>query len=227
MATPADASNHSGSAHSPDIEKGSFHHIRATRHHVRLEGARHPRAIRKAFPPASMEARLSLNVSRGLGQIIVGVMEWISRNTFPSVVFTSFGGFFLGLLNDPEHNIAGALGGGTSVALNDGLLFYSATWGTLCLVYLIAALRTSLVFVVSLVMSYQLLSFTGVCRELANGNASMAGSTLKAAGAFAFVTCVCGWYLLVAPSLCRRRSPTLPPCWRPIWVYEQASGGVR
>ncbi|KIK69121.1 hypothetical protein GYMLUDRAFT_152681 [Collybiopsis luxurians FD-317 M1] len=137
----------------------------------------------------------------GLGQIIAGVMEWVAGNTFPSVVFITFGGFFLSLgnLNDPQVNVATASGGATAVPYTDGLMFYFAFWAVMSFTYFITALRTNVAFVgifFFLVLTFALLA-AGYAK-LGDADASTAIALLKGAGAFAFVTCVIGWYLLAA-----------------------------
>ncbi|KAF5351298.1 hypothetical protein D9758_008000 [Tetrapyrgos nigripes] len=138
----------------------------------------------------------------GLGLVLSGVMEWVLGNSFPSVVFISFGGFWLslGTLNDPEHNIAGAYANGSAaLAYNDGLMFYFAFWAVTCTVYFIVSLRTNVVFAII----FASLIFTFVClavgyARIGDGNTDSAFDWLKAAGACAWV-CICAaWYLIVS-----------------------------
>lgn len=71
--------------------------------------------------------------------------------------------------------------------------------GVLCLVYLICAIRTNLVFVMiffSLVCAFAML--TAAYFELGLGNATRAGSLIIAGGAFGFITCLCGWWIFLA-----------------------------
>jgi succinate-acetate transporter protein len=68
--------------------------------------------------------------------------------------------------------------------------------GILCLVYLVCSLRTNLVFFMiffTLVPAFGLLTATFL--HTAKGNAAIAAKFQVAAGAFAFVTCACGWYM--------------------------------
>jgi len=62
----------------------------------------------------------------GLGLTIAGILEWILGNTFPFIVFTSFGGFWLafGFLLDPSKGVADALGGNTTPEYAKGLAIY-------------------------------------------------------------------------------------------------------
>ena len=71
--------------------------------------------------------------------------------------------------------------------------------GILCLVFLICSIRTNLFFFLiffTLVPAFALLA--GSYFHVANGNANLAKKLAEAAGAFCFVTCMCGWYIFFA-----------------------------
>lgn len=108
----------------------------------------------------------------GIGLYLACIMEWIIGNTFPSVVFGTFGkgvlilskdhcsrssfigGFFIsyGIIIQPTFNLAAsfappdaanaAQAGAASVQYNVGLGFYFMTFGLLCFAYFLASLRT-------------------------------------------------------------------------------------
>ena len=68
--------------------------------------------------------------------------------------------------------------------------------GFLCVIYLIAALRTNVIFVVmfiSLIFTFSFLA--GSFWQTANGAAALALKLQIGGGGCAFVTCVLGWYL--------------------------------
>lgn len=76
---------------------------------------------------------------------------------------------------------------------------FQVCMGALCFVYLICSLRTNIVFVAifaTLVVAFGLLTATYF--QLANGNAVLAGRLQVAAGAFCFITCLCGWWIFAA-----------------------------
>jgi hypothetical protein len=73
--------------------------------------------------------------------------------------------------------------------------YFMIAMGILCLIYLICSIRTNLIFFLiffSLVPAFGLLA--GAFLHAAKGNAAIAGKCQEAAGAFTFVTCMCGWY---------------------------------
>ncbi|KAJ7289813.1 GPR1/FUN34/yaaH family-domain-containing protein, partial [Mycena rebaudengoi] len=137
----------------------------------------------------------------GLGMTIAAVFEWVLGNTFPFVVFTTFGGFWfsLGVLFDPSKGIAASYGDGTNNStFNHGVQFFFTFWAILCFLYLIAALRTNVVFAyvfATLVFTFAFLAAS--YRQAGLGNASMSLTLLKIAGGFGFANIVGGWYLAV------------------------------
>lgn len=77
--------------------------------------------------------------------------------------------------------------------------FFLLWMGVLCLVYLICALRTNLVFVgifFTLVLAFGFL--TAAYWYTADGNAVLAGRMQIAGGACSFVTCLLGWWIFMA-----------------------------
>jgi succinate-acetate transporter protein len=99
----------------------------------------------------------------GLGQVIVGIMEWKKKNTFGTVAFTSYGLFWLSLvamLVLPKWNLATAPDK-ASVA------WYLTVWGVFTLLMFFGTLRANLALMVvfgSLAILFFLLAagdFTG------------------------------------------------------------------
>ncbi|KAJ6605949.1 GPR1/FUN34/yaaH family-domain-containing protein, partial [Mycena sp. CBHHK59/15] len=135
----------------------------------------------------------------GLGMTIAGIFEWVLGNTFPFVVFTTFGGFWLtlGVLFDPSKNLATAFTDGENTpAFNHGIQFYFTFWAVLCFLYLMASVRTNMVFVYLFATLIPTFSFLAAAYHQSGvGNATLALRYLKAAGACGFANIVGGWYL--------------------------------
>jgi succinate-acetate transporter protein len=71
--------------------------------------------------------------------------------------------------------------------------------GIMCFIYLILSIRTNVVFFLiffTLVIAFGLLA--GAYWQASNGNIALAGRLQVAAGAFAFVTSACGWWIFFA-----------------------------
>ncbi|KAL6795932.1 GPR1/FUN34/yaaH family domain-containing protein [Trichoderma sp. SZMC 28013] len=151
----------------------------------------------------------------GILMTVGGLLEWILGNSFPAVVFTSFGTFWLsygGVLNPSfaafsSYAKAGEDGtdGLQTTGFNASLGFWFLFMGLLSLVFLICSLRTNVAFFIiflTLAITFGLL--TGAYWAMAEdfvGNAHYANKLLVGAGASAFVTCLAGWYILLAISL--------------------------
>ncbi|GAA5888774.1 hypothetical protein JCM16303_005305 [Sporobolomyces ruberrimus] len=135
----------------------------------------------------------------GVGLLLAGILEWILGNTFTVVVFVTFASFWFsfGFLLQPTQAIASTLGAATT-DYNGGIAMYLIWWAILNLIYTVASLRTNVVFVLLftfLEVTFWLLA--ALYTKLALGRLSMLEGITKAAGAFGFLTCVMGWYLLV------------------------------
>ncbi|KEF52983.1 uncharacterized protein A1O9_10890 [Exophiala aquamarina CBS 119918] len=137
----------------------------------------------------------------GMLQVLGSVLEWILGNTFPFVVFACYGAFWLamGVTLTPTYEAQSYF-----TKAGDTAQFYSSFsffWMVMALVtffFLIASLRTNLVFVLVFVfidLAFILLMAT--YWSLAEGKTATAGKLHQAAGAFIFVFCVFGWYLFL------------------------------
>nr|POF00939.1 protein alcs [Quercus suber] len=140
----------------------------------------------------------------GVLMIVGAVGEWIVGNTFPFVVFGSFGAFWLTFAAtlQPFYNAIGAFadtGGVASPVFNASFGFFLLTMGFLCFIYLICALRTNITFVIifiTLVPAFGCLA--GAYWHIALGNTGTANTLIIVAGALTFVTDVAGWWIFFA-----------------------------
>ena len=130
-------------------------------------------------------------------------------NTFPFVVFTTFGGFWVSyaILNDPMIAIAAAYSttgnateGAASPAFADGIAFYFVMWGILVFIYMLGSLRTNVTFVI-LFLTLSTAFFLLAAGYFRIGNGHDPTTLLKAGGACAFVTTLCGWWIMLALTL--------------------------
>lgn len=138
----------------------------------------------------------------GVLMILGSVLEFILGNTFPFVVFGSFGAFWLTFAATltPYYNAAIAYQptepatAATNPTFNATFAFFQVYMAILCFVYLIIALRTNIIFVLIFA------TLVGAFGCLANlyfkaAEGITASSSQTAAGALTFVTCLLGWYL--------------------------------
>jgi len=144
----------------------------------------------------------------GLLMILGGFLEFILGNTFPFVVFSSFGAFWLTFAATltPLYNASIAYAPTTPATSSSNPMFASTFaffhvyMGVLCFVYLIVALRTNIVFVLifaTLVPAFGCLAefFFSIGRGAPNL------SMQHAAGGLVFTTSLLGWYLFIVQLL--------------------------
>ncbi|KAK4686699.1 uncharacterized protein P7C73_g3420, partial [Tremellales sp. Uapishka_1] len=141
----------------------------------------------------------------GLGQIIVGIEEFVAGNTFGATAFASYGGFWLsfGTLYIPQFQVTASYTDATE--LESALGIYLCSWGILTFIFLIAALRSS----VALVLVFFFLDITFWLLA-----ASFFGThpmVTKAGGAFGIITAACAFYTGMAGLLTKDTSYFLLP----------------
>ncbi|KZF25335.1 hypothetical protein L228DRAFT_66969 [Xylona heveae TC161] len=148
----------------------------------------------------------------GVCMLIGGVLEFILGNTFPFVVFCSYGGFWLtyGATLQPSFNAYGAYSPDTSnpaaglnaASFNASFAFFLLFMALLSFVFLICALRTNIVFfLIFLFLTPGFALLAAAFWQVANGNVALAGHIQTAGGACLFVVSSCGWYIFFAQML--------------------------
>jgi succinate-acetate transporter protein len=120
----------------------------------------------------------------GIAQVLAGMWEFRTGNTFGAVAFTSFGAFWLSFWayvtffasEVPEQNVAAALG------------LYLIAWGIFTAYMFIASLRTT----AAVALVFVLLAITFFL--LGIGNANESDGLVEAGGWFGLATAVAAWY---------------------------------
>ncbi|KAK6442178.1 hypothetical protein LTR95_001587 [Oleoguttula sp. CCFEE 5521] len=126
-----------------------------------------------------------------------GAAEWVLGNTFPSVVFFTFGGFWgtFGATLTPFYNAINGYGEEVADFYNS-FAFFLVFMAVLCLFYTIAALRTNICLVIILAC----FTITFPCLSAAYfygavGMATLSKSCRVVGAAFAFAASMVAWYL--------------------------------
>jgi succinate-acetate transporter protein len=156
--------------------------------------------------------------------ILGAIGEWILGNTFPCVVFGSFGAFWVALTLTLTPYMGAAApnkytepGGLVGPAFNNSFGksthdicnlfssanscpgFYLVCMGVLVIIYSICALRTNLIlFLILFLLIPAFACLTAGYFHVALGNAAAAKACIIAGGALAFVICMLGWYIFAA-----------------------------
>jgi uncharacterized protein len=135
---------------------------------------------------------------------IGAVLEFILGNTFPFVVFGTFGAFWLtfGATLTPYYNASGAYSptdptkGAADPVFMATFAFFNLWMAVLCFVYLICSLRTNVVFFgIFLLLVPAFGCLAGSFWEGSKGHAASALTLQHAGGGLAFAVCLLGWYL--------------------------------
>ncbi|KAI9666994.1 MAG: hypothetical protein M1829_005601 [Trizodia sp. TS-e1964] len=149
----------------------------------------------------------------GLLMFVSGILEFFLGNTFPFVVFASYGGYWfaLGATFSPIFNAYGAYSsdpvqhpelGVISEGFNSSMSFFLLFMAILSLVFLICSLRTNIFF--ATIFFTLFLGFILETVEffvLSRGEFIGASSARTAAGISYFLSVVAGWYIFLAQML--------------------------
>jgi uncharacterized protein len=145
------------------------------------------------------------NVSAGtgtyffLGAILLyagGIGEWILGNTFPSVVFFTFGGFWgaFGATLTPFFNAVAAYE--NPDGFYNSFAMFLIFMAVLCFLYAIAALRTNICLVaILLCFTVTFPCLAASYFDAARGEAGMSKELRIVGAAFAFAASLIAWYL--------------------------------
>jgi succinate-acetate transporter protein len=118
----------------------------------------------------------------GLAQLLAGMWEFRTGNTFGATAFTSYGAFWISVAATLQFNL---------LANSNGFGFFLLGWTIFTGVMLLAALRTSM----ALIVLFGLLLATFILLTI---GAFTAGSTDTLGGYFGIVTALVAWYTAAA-----------------------------
>jgi uncharacterized protein len=138
--------------------------------------------------------------------VVGAILEFILGNTFPFVVFGTFGAFWLtyGATLTPYYNASAAYtpmdpsAGGTDPTFMATFAFFLLWMAVLCVVYLICSIRTNIVFfLIFLLLVPVFCCLAASFWQAAKGNVATALALQHAGGGLAFAVCLLGWYLFL------------------------------
>lgn len=137
----------------------------------------------------------------GLAQLLAGMWEFASGNTFGATAFTSYGGFWISFatLYIPGSGILAAYDGKTA-ELESALGVYLITWFVVTFLLLIASLRRNLGLIALfffLTITFMLLAISKFTNNL---------TINKAGGGFGVLTALIAYYVGLAELLIRDES---------------------
>jgi succinate-acetate transporter protein len=130
----------------------------------------------------------------GIAQLVAGIWEFRTGNTFGAVAFCSYGAFWLSV-----YFVFHGLGGPIVVThLHSAFGLYLWTWSIFTLYMFVASLRTS----GAVALVFFLLSITFVLLAIGNsvlqGGTALTNNTIKIGGYFGIATAAAAWYASMA-----------------------------
>ncbi len=156
--------------------------------------------VSKAGEPVVLGVALAYG---GIAQLLAGMWEFRTGNTFGAVAFTSFGAFWISFWalvtffagEIPAANVGAALG------------LYLIAWGIFTLYMLVASLRTT----AAIALVFLLLTITFFL--LGIGNANESDGLIEAGGWFGLATAAAAWYASFAAVTNSTFGRTVLPVW--------------
>ncbi|KAI9484395.1 GPR1/FUN34/yaaH family-domain-containing protein [Zychaea mexicana] len=143
----------------------------------------------------------------GLVQLLAGMWEFATGNTFGATAFSSYGGFWLSyaLIFIPGANIEGAYADSEPDVFKRSMTIYLISWAIVTAMLLIASHRSS----IGMVLLFFALLVTFILLAAAEYNSSI--PTKVAAGSFGVITSVIAWYNALSGMLTKESSYFLLP----------------
>ena len=128
----------------------------------------------------------------GIAQLVAGIWEFRTGNTFGAVAFCSFGAFWISFFLIVQLGVVGVVAAKGDVFA--GLSLYLYTWAIFTVYMFVASLRTSgavaLVFLL-LAVTFLLL---GIGNASLVGTAHVTNNTIKFGGYVGIATAIAAWY---------------------------------
>jgi len=151
----------------------------------------------------------------GLVQLLAGMWEFKTGNTFGSVAFSSYGGFWMSFAAI-NMNCLGFLNGYSTYPngakdLNDGLGLYLLAWGMFSLWMTLAAHRTTIALMLLLFLVFVTFLMLSISHFTVFTFPDISIRTKEAGGCFGTMAALLAWYCAYASLLSKKISLiTLP-----------------
>jgi succinate-acetate transporter protein len=141
----------------------------------------------------------------GLAQLLAGMWEFRTGNTFGAVAFTSYGAFWISFFFLVKVVGIGNKGGVPLAHANSALGLYLWTWGIFTTYMFVASLRTT----GAVALVFLLLAATFIV--LGIGNSGGSANTVKIGGYLGIATAIAAWYASFAAFINSTFGRTIAP----------------
>mgnify|MGYP001381483317 CR=1 FL=1 len=143
----------------------------------------------------------------GIAQLLAGLWEFRTGNTFGAVAFSSYGAFWISFFLIVQL----AAGAVAKTELFSGLGLYLWMWGIFTAYMFIASLRTT----GAVALVFLLLAITFIILGIGNsalaGTTNVTNSTIKLGGYFGIATAIAAWYASFAAVINSTFGKTIAP----------------
>ena len=137
----------------------------------------------------------------GLAQLLAGLWEFRTGNTFGAVAFCSYGAFWISFFLIVQIGVPGVVAAKGAGEIFSGLGLYLWMWGIFTAYMFIASLRTT--GAVALVFLLLAITFIvlGIGNSAVAGTTSVTNGTIKLGGYLGIITAIAAWYASFAAVL--------------------------
>jgi uncharacterized protein len=130
----------------------------------------------------------------GLAQLLAGLWEFRTGNTFGAVAFCSYGAFWISFFLIVQLGVPGVVAAKGAGEIFSGLGLYLWMWGIFTTYMFIASLRTT----GAVALVFLLLAITFIVLGIGNsalaGGTAVTNGTIKLGGYIGIVTAIAAWY---------------------------------
>ena len=132
----------------------------------------------------------------GIAQLLAGIWEFRTGNTFGAVAFSSYGAFWISF-----YFIVQAAGTVAKTELFSGLGLYLWMWGLFTAMMFLASLRTTGAIAVVFFLLTLTFIVLGIGNSALAGGTSVTNGTIKLGGYLGILTAIAAWYAAMAAVL--------------------------
>jgi uncharacterized protein len=137
----------------------------------------------------------------GLAQLLAGLWEFRTGNTFGAVAFCSYGAFWISFFLIVQLGVPGVVAAKASGEIFSGLGLYLWMWGIFTTLMFFASLRTTgAVAVVFLLLAITFIVL-GIGNSALAGTTNVTNGTIKLGGYLGILTALAAWYTGIAAVL--------------------------
>jgi len=133
----------------------------------------------------------------GIAQLIAGIWEFRTGNTFGAVAFCSYGAFWISFY----FLVTVGLGGVPKTEIDSVIGLYLWTWGIFTTLMFFASLRTTGAVAVVLLLLAITFIVLGIGNSALAGSLSTTNGTIKLGGYLGILTAIAAWYTAIAAVL--------------------------